>query len=100
MVALTGTGGTLLGAAVLGGVGHSYAYPALSAMIIAHTPAGAFGRSSVVYTSVSDSASMLAPYLLGTIATLEGYGPMFVIAGLVSVGAVVYFNALARHRCS
>jgi MFS family permease len=94
ILALTGTSGALLGAAVLGGVGHSYAYPALSAMIIAHTPAGAFGRSSVVYTSVFDSASMLAPYLLGIIATLWGYAPMFVIAGLVSVCAAVYFDAL------
>ncbi|HEV7988028.1 MAG TPA: hypothetical protein VGP23_06050 [Candidatus Binataceae bacterium] len=41
MLALTGTSGALRGAAVLGGVGHSYAYPALCAMIIAHTPAGA-----------------------------------------------------------
>jgi MFS family permease len=100
ILALTGTSGALLGAAVLGGVGHSYAYPALSAMIIAHTPAGAFGRSSVVYTSVFDSASMLAPYLLGIIASLWGYAPMFVIAGLVSVCAAVYFDALTRRRCS
>ena len=100
ILALTGTSGALLGAAVLGGVGHSYAYPALSAMIISHTPAGAFGRSSVVYTSVFDSASMLAPYLLGIIASLWGYAPMFVIAGLVSVCAAVYFDALARRRCS
>lgn len=100
ILALTGTSGALLGAAVLGGVGHSYAYPALSAMIISHTPAGAFGRSSVVYTSVFDSASMLAPYLLGIIASLWGYAPMFVIAGLVSVCAAVYFDALARRCCS
>jgi len=100
ILALTGTSGALLGAAVLGGVGHSYAYPALSAMIISHTPAGAFGRTSVVYTSVFDSASMLAPYLLGIIASLWGYAPMFVIAGLVSVCAAVYFDALARSRCS
>src|SRR5579872_2396793 len=45
LLALTGTSGALLVAAVLGGVGHSYAYPAMSAMIIAHTPADAFGES-------------------------------------------------------
>jgi MFS family permease len=98
ILALTGTSGALLGAAVLGGVGHSYAYPALSAMIIAHTPAGAFGRSSVVYTSVFDFAGMLAPYLLGITAMLWGYAPMFVIAGLVSVGAAAYFIALERRE--
>ena len=46
MLALTGTSGALLGAAVLGGVGHSYAYPALCAMIIAHTPGDASGSRS------------------------------------------------------
>jgi MFS family permease len=94
ILAFTGSSGALLGAAVLGGVGHSYAYPALSAMIIAHTPSGAFGRSSVVYTSVFDSAGMLAPYVLGIVATLWGYGPMFVISGLVSISAAIYFGAL------
>ena len=93
LLALTGTSGALLGAAVLGGVGHSYAYPAMSAMIIAHTPADAFGGSSVVYTSLFDFGSMLAPYLLGLVATLWGYAPMFVLAGLVSIASGVYFSA-------
>ena len=96
ILALTGTSGALLAAAVFGGVGHSYAYPALSAMIIAHTPSGAFGRSSVVYTSVFDSAGMLAPYVLGIVATLWGYGPMFLISGLVSINAAVYFGLFKR----
>ncbi len=98
ILAFTGSSGALLGAAVLGGVGHSYAYPALSAMIIAHTPSGAFGRSSVVYTSVFDSAGMLAPYVLGIVATLWGYGPMFVISGLVSISAAIYFSALEPRK--
>ena len=93
LLALTGTSGALLGAAVLGGVGHSYAYPAMSAMIIAHTPAYAFGESSVIYTSLFDFGSMLAPYLLGLVAALWGYAPMFVLAGLVSIAAGVYFGA-------
>jgi MFS family permease len=93
LLALTGTSGALLGAAMLGGVGHSYAYPAMSAMIIAHTPADAFGESSVVYTSLFDFGSMLAPYLLGLVAALWGYAPMFVLAGLVSIAAGVYFGA-------
>jgi MFS family permease len=97
-LAFTGTTGALFGAAVLGGLGHSYAYPALSAMVIAHTPAEAFGRSSAVYTSLFDFAAMLAPYLLGLIATLWGYAPMFVIAGLVALFGAVYFVAAERRR--
>ena len=98
MLALTGSRGALLGAAVLGGVGHSYAYPALSAMVIAHTPADSFGRSSAVYTSLFDCAGMLAPYLLGLVATRWGYAPMFLVAGLVSMGGAVYFSAAERRE--
>jgi MFS family permease len=91
LLGLTGSSGALFGAAVLGGLGHSYTYPALAALVITHTPAEAFGRSSAVYTSLSDFAAMLAPYLLGLIATLWGYVPMFVVAGLVGgLGAAYY----------
>jgi MFS family permease len=98
VLALTGASGALLAAAVLGGVGHSYAYPALGAMIITHTPAEEFGRSSVVYTSLYDCGSMLAPYMLGVFATLWGYGPMFAVAGLVTIATGVYFHASERRE--
>ena len=47
----------------------------------------------MVYTSLFDFGSMLAPYLLGLVATLWGYAPMFVLAGLVSIASGVYFSA-------
>lgn len=98
LLAFTGRSGALLSAAVLGGLGHSYTYPALSALVIAHTPAEAVGRSSAVYTSLFDFAAMMAPYLLGLAAALWGYAPMFVIAGLVGVLGAVYFVAAERRR--
>jgi MFS family permease len=98
ILALTGRRAALLAAALLGGVGHSYAYPALGAMIITHTPAEEFGRSSVVYTSLYDCGSMLAPYVLGLFATVWGYGPMFAVAGLVTIAAGVYFDASERRE--
>ncbi len=97
LLGLTGRSGALLGAAVLGGLGHSYTYPALSALVIAHTPPEAFGRSSTIYTSLFDFAAMVAPYLLGLIAAQWGYGPMFVIAGLVgALGAVYYAGVVVK----
>ena len=98
LLAFTGRIGALMSAAVLGGLGHSYTYPALSALVISHTPAGAVGRSSAVYTSLFDIAAMIAPYLLGLAAALWGYAPMFVIAGLVGVLGAVYFAAAERRR--
>jgi len=98
LLALTGRGGALLGAAVLGGLGHAYTYPALSALVIAHTPPAAFGRSSTIYTSLFDFAAMVAPYLLGLVATRWGYGPMFVVAGLAGALGAAYCMAAVRTR--
>jgi hypothetical protein len=41
---------------------------------------------------------MVAPYLLGIVATLWGYAWMFFVAGLVSIGAAVYFIATERQK--
>lgn len=81
LVAGTGRSGVLDLAAVFGGLGHGFAYPALSALIIRHTPEGATGRSSAIYTSLWDLSAMLGPYLLGVTAHYLGYAPMFLIAG-------------------
>ena len=54
-------------AAAIGGVGHGYLYPALSAMVIAHTDIKAMGRSSSIYTSLYDAGTMAGPYLLGIV---------------------------------
>lgn len=93
LLALTGKSGALASAAIAGGLGHAYTYPALSALVITHTPAQAVGRSSAIYTSLFDVATMIAPYLLGLIATLWGYAPMFVVAGLVAASGAAFFAA-------
>jgi MFS family permease len=100
LLAWTGHGAVLLAAAVLGGLGHSYVYPTLSALIIAHTPPDAIGRSSSIYTSLFDVVTMVAPYALGVIATFWGYGPMFMIAGAVAALGAAYFAAIEPRRFS
>ncbi len=83
-------------AAIVGGIGHGYAYPALSALVIARTHQGAIGRSSSIYTSLYDFGSMAGPYALGIMAASAGYGWMFVIAGAFALLAGVYFVAAER----
>ncbi len=61
-------------AAIVGGIGHGYAYPALSALVIARTHPGAIGRSSSIYTSLYDFGSLAGPYALGFMAGAAGYG--------------------------
>jgi MFS family permease len=93
LIAGTGHFGLLYLAAILGGLGHAYVYPALSAMVIARTRAEAIGRSSTVYQSIYDLGAMAGPYGLGAAAFCFGYGPMFVIAGALAMLGAAYFVA-------
>jgi len=76
LLAGTGRFGLLDIAAVIGGIGHGYLYPALSALVIARTPLKSTGRSSSIYSSLYDLGAMAGPYLLGVVAVTIGYGPM------------------------
>jgi MFS family permease len=93
LIAGTGHFGLLYVAAILGGLGHAYVYPALSAMLIGRTPAEAIGRSSTIYQSIYDLGAMAGPYGLGAAAFWFGYGPMFVIAGALAMLGAAYFVA-------
>jgi MFS family permease len=94
LLALTGHTGILYLAAALGGLGHGFAYPAISALVIKQTQARAMGRASTIYTSVWDLSSMAGPYLFGVTAHNLGYGPMFIMAGGLSLAAAIYFVAV------
>lgn len=97
LIALTGHFGMLEVAALVGGLGHGFAYPVLSALVIRDTPAGRGSRVSSIYTSMWDVSSMVGPFTLGMVAHYAGYAPMFVASGAVAIGAAVYLE-LARRR--
>ncbi|HUA33759.1 MAG TPA: MFS transporter [Candidatus Binataceae bacterium] len=92
---LIGTWGMMDTAAIIGGLGHAYLYPALSGLVISRTKIGAMGRSSSVYTSLYDFGAMAGPYMLGILAHAYGYSPMFVVAGGFALLGAAYF-ALAE----
>ncbi len=94
LIAGTGHAGVLEIAAAIGGVGHGYLYPALSAMVIARTDIKAMGRSSSIYTSLYDAGTMAGPYLLGIVGEYFGYGPLFIVSGAFSMLAAGYFVAM------
>jgi MFS family permease len=99
LVALTGHLGMFEIAALIGGLGHGFAYPVLSAMLIRDTPAGHGSRASSIYTSMWDLSAMVGPFTLGILAHYAGYAPMFLIAGGVAIGAALYLEASRRgHR--
>jgi MFS family permease len=79
-------------AAAVGGLGHGFAYPVLSALVVKNTPEGGMGRAATVYTSLWDLSAMLGPYLLGVTAHSFGYPVMFVVAGMLAIVAAVYMT--------
>ncbi|MGA7869715.1 MAG: MFS transporter [Candidatus Binatus sp.] len=91
MIAGAGTTAVLDMAAAVGGIGHGYLYPALSALVIARTPALATGRSSSIYSSLYDFGAMAGPYVLGIVATQLSYGPMFILSGAIAFAGAAYF---------
>lgn len=94
LLALTGHTAMLEIAALIGGVGHGYVYPLLSALVIGRTGLNAMGRCSSIYTSLYDLGAMAGPYILGAVAGLFGYAPMFVVAGACSLAAATYFTTV------
>ncbi len=91
LLAGTGRFGLLDIAALIGGIGHGYLYPALSALVIARTPRASTGRSSSIYSSLYDLGAMAGPYLLGVVAVTFGYGPMFIVAGSMALAGAIFF---------
>jgi MFS family permease len=96
LIAATGWSGVLDVAGVIGGLGHGFTYPALTLLVLRRTQPSAIGRTSTIYTSLFDIAMMIAPYLLGLIASRAGYAPMFLIAGSCALVAGLYFS-VAEH---
>ena len=97
LIAATGHAGLLWLAGVIGGLGHGYVYPALSAMVIMRTAPNAMGRSSSIYTSLYDVGTFLGPYGLGLVGEYFGYGPLFIVAAAIAVLAAGYFMVMEPH---
>jgi MFS family permease len=97
LLALTGRSGMLEFAALIGGIGHGYLYPALSALVIGRTPPNTMGGSSTIYTSLYDVGAMVGPSVLGTVASFVGYPLMFLMAGAFLLVAAIYFALVDPH---
>jgi MFS family permease len=90
LVALTGHAPMLYVAAAIAGLGHGFVYPALSALVIKHTPSAEMGRASTIYTSIWDLSAMAGPYLFGVTAHFVGYAPMFLMAGALALAGAAF----------
>jgi MFS family permease len=96
LLAFTGRFGMLYLAAIAGGVGHGYFYPALCAQVIGHTRPEQMGRSSAIFTSVLDLGGMAGPYLLGLMAAGTGYPQMFLVSAAIAALSAGCYLAQVR----
>ena len=94
LIAGTGRTGWLEAAGVIGGLGHGYLYPALSALVIARTQPRAIGRSSSIYSSLYDLGLMAGPYAMGAIGAYLGYAPIFLVSAGIALCGAAYFAAV------
>ncbi len=78
-------------AGVLCGIGHGYAFPIASAMVVMRTPAHERGRTLAAFTALFDLGLFIGAPALGFILEQSSYATMFsVAAGVAVVGSVVY----------
>jgi predicted MFS family arabinose efflux permease len=71
------------------GVGHGYAFPILTAMVVARTPPAAYGMALSFYTAMFDLGGAVGAPLLGGIAHGLGYQAMFAATGGVMLVSVL-----------
>jgi predicted MFS family arabinose efflux permease len=96
LLAFTGRFAMLYLAAIAGGIGHGYFYPALCAQVIGHTRSEQMGRSSAIFNSLLDFGAMAGPYGLGLMANATGYLAMFLVAALIALATAIYYAGAQR----
>lgn len=77
------------------GVGHGYAFPILTAMVVARTDPSVYGMALSFYTAMFDLGGTLGAPVLGAIAYSYGYPSMF---GTTAVLMGVAVLLAARYR--
>ncbi len=83
---------------ILGGLGHGYVFPALSALALSRSDPGQRGTLLSLFTSAVDMGALLGGPLLGLIARAAGFGGAFLAAGVCSLAGIVYFRVEERAR--
>ena len=88
---------TLQLAGLLGGMGHGYCFPVLTAQVASRTPAAVRGSALAAFTALWDVSFLIAPPILGWIADRTTDAVMFATAACWGVVALVVWLPL-EHR--
>ncbi|MBV1861472.1 MAG: MFS transporter [Nannocystaceae bacterium] len=91
VLAFGGTATSTIVAGVLCGIGHGYAFPIASAMVVMRTPAHERGRALAAFTALFDLGLFVGAPSLGFLLEQTSYATMFSAAAIVAVvGSVLY----------
>jgi MFS family permease len=91
VLAFGGTANSTIVAGVLCGIGHGYAFPIASAMVVMRTPAHERGRALAAFTALFDLGLFIGAPALGLVLERSNYAAMFsAAAGVAVVGSVLY----------
>lgn len=91
LLAFGDTVSSLVIAGVLCGVGHGYAFPIATAMVVIRTPEHERGTTLAAFTALFDLGLLVGAPIFGLILEASGYGSMFATAAAVAfVGSIVF----------
>ena len=91
LVANATMGWQLSVAGVMCGLGHGYAFPILSAMVIGRARASERGAAVSLFTALFDLGMLIGGPTLGLAIGFGGYSFMYAVAASVLVGAILVF---------
>lgn len=97
---LSGYGSTqeLIVAGVLCGAGHGYAFPVISALVVARAPAAERGSALAAFTALFDVGLVAGGPTLGAVVDLAGYPVMFATAAMCAFAGTFVFVAWDRNN--
>ncbi len=81
----------LVGAGVLCGFGHGYAFPILSALVVERVRQRNRGRAVALFTATFDLGLLVGGPALGYVVEFQGYGTMFVVTGMCVLASLLAF---------
>jgi MFS family permease len=89
VLARAASGAVVVGAGVLCGLGHGYAFPILLGMVVDRARASERGAALAIFTALFDAGTLIGGPLLGYVIRAVDYAHMFATAGgLVLAGAL------------
>jgi MFS family permease len=98
LLAEAGRDSTVVIAGVLGGIGHGYAFPIVSALVVTRAPAAERGTALSTFTALFDLGLLVGGPTLGLVLARSDYQAMYWTAAGIAFTGLIAFAAWDRAR--